>query len=45
MSVERKLLLIKLIGFLTGEISKTEIYEWAPVCRCVPRLRRTHQER
>lgn len=29
MSVERKLLLIKLIGFLTGEISKTEIYEWA----------------
>jgi hypothetical protein len=29
MSVERKLLLVKLLGFLTGEISKTEIYEWA----------------
>ncbi|MCC6758973.1 MAG: hypothetical protein IT395_05055 [Candidatus Omnitrophica bacterium] len=29
MSVERKLLLVKLIGFLTGEISKNEIYEWA----------------
>jgi len=29
MSVERKLLFVKLIGFQTGEISKNEIYEWA----------------
>ncbi len=29
MTVERKLVLTKLVGFLTGEISQTEIYEWA----------------
>ncbi|MCB9771486.1 MAG: hypothetical protein H6754_02925 [Candidatus Omnitrophica bacterium] len=29
MSVERELIISKLVGFLTGEISKTEIYEWS----------------
>ena len=29
MIFERKITLVKLKGFLTGEISKTEIYEWA----------------